>query len=107
MTILGLARSCSRVIGEHRDLFLAQWAIESGFNPEAIGKVGELGVAQTRPQYWWCSSMELTKSLECGCMVFVYYYLQEDGDLFKALVGYNGSPAYAKKVLKLIPKVSK
>jgi S1-C subfamily serine protease len=50
---------------DHR-VILAIIETESSFNPNAIGRDGELGLMQVRPEFHACADIEIVKNIECG-----------------------------------------
>jgi len=63
---------------------------ESGFNPDAVGSVGELGVFQLRPQYFPGASDPDT-NITTGVSYLKQLY-QQFGDWGTALAAYNWGP---------------
>ena len=60
------AHIASERYGVDKTLILAVIQVESGFDPYAIGGIGEVGLMQLRPEMHECASFNILENVLCG-----------------------------------------
>lgn len=92
--IMEAAWRSSKKNGVPAEITIAKIEHESGFNPEAIGMKGELGLMQIYPPAWpqfnTARGFEIEYNIDFGCGVFAGCMKQANGDIREALRLYNG-----------------
>lgn len=86
-----MARQAAISAGIPPDLFIKQIDHESGFNPDARGRDGEIGIAQLEPSTaagLGVNPYDPASSLTGAAQMMARYY-QRYGDYAQALAGYN------------------
>ena len=100
--IRGLVVDYAEGAGIDPRVALAQIERESGFNPEARGAAGERGLAQFLPAAWqrfgfglsFDAAFDPDYNLAAWAEYMKYLLGLFDGDLERALVGYNGGEGH-------------
>lgn len=88
-----LAASASSQIDPYLILAIAQ--IESSYNPKAVGKIGEIGLYQLRPEF---HPIRKTDSIERQTKIAIKYLKKLQASCFdKVLQCWNMGPTRAKK----------
>jgi soluble lytic murein transglycosylase-like protein len=79
--------------------------VESNWNEKAISKTGDYGLMQINKRTWqkhfdWDRILEPEYNIMVGLYILELCLEKSRGDIFKALIYYNGSCKYPPKVLK-------
>jgi soluble lytic murein transglycosylase-like protein len=99
-----MARQEATAAGIPPDLFVNQINQESGFNPNAHGGSGEIGIAQFMPETargLGIDPADPHQALHAAAQLMARYYQANEKDYAKALAGYNcggGCLAHAVRV---------
>jgi len=62
----------SKKYGVDASLVRAIIQIESSGNPNAVGRLGEIGLMQLRPEMHSCASFEIERNIRCGVRYLAY-----------------------------------
>lgn len=100
----------SQKYGFHPNLILGIMQVESAFKPEAISHKGAYGLMQIN-YFAWKDELSIDKerifdidyNVELGLQILKTYYIESNGDIFRALYLYNNgykynNTAYTEKV---------
>lgn len=76
-------------------------AVASGYDPEAVGKNGELGLMQVKPdifrQFGYTNPFDPTQNISAGTQHLSQMLQKNGGDMSLALAAYNSDPASVKR----------
>ncbi len=76
-------------------------AVASGYDPEAVGKDGQLGLMQVKPeifrQFGYTNPFDPTQNISAGTQHLSQMLQRNGGDLSLALAAYNSDPASVKR----------
>ena len=75
-------------------LILAVIEVESGFNPDAVGSLGEVGLMQLRPEFHEGASFDVRENVFCGTanLARMRVYCKSDCDRFGWVALHNTGP---------------
>lgn len=76
---------------EHPRVLAAMGAKESGFNPEAVGRAGEVGAWQVIPKHWGHPGRSLSSQAKKSEEILRELVEASNGKLEQAVRKYNGS----------------
>jgi soluble lytic murein transglycosylase-like protein len=112
--IVSLIIAYSKIFNVDPNVALSVAAVESNFNTEAVGSIGELGVFQIRPEFYPMFTKKQIKSPETNIMLGIqkiaaYQKTCHHKEDLTYLICYNYGPANARKVKNphLFPYVKK
>lgn len=89
-------KACSRISDISPAIILSLIEQESGFDPNAIGSDGEIGLLQIFPSAWPDSH----RGFLAGCEKLIYLNVRENGNLLKVLISYNAGLYRETKIIK-------
>ncbi|MDN5280361.1 MAG: hypothetical protein PWR01_4326 [Clostridiales bacterium] len=76
-------------------------AIASGYNPDAVGTNGQLGLMQVKPeifrQFGYTNPFDPTQNISAGTQHLSQMLQKNGGDVSLALAAYNSDPASVKR----------
>ena len=100
----GMVRDAARTEGVPAALLAAQLQVESGFDPRSVSSAGAQGIAQFMPATWagawnpWRrgSPFDPAVAIPAQARLMAGLLRQFDGDVERALAGYNAGPGRAR-----------
>lgn len=76
-------------------------AVASGYDPEAVGNDGQLGLMQVKPeifrQFGYANPFDPTQNISAGTQHLSQMLQRNGGDMSLALAAYNSDPASVKR----------
>jgi soluble lytic murein transglycosylase-like protein len=99
-----MVRDAARTEGVPAALLAAQLQVESGFDPRSVSSAGAQGIAQFMPGTWagawnpWRrgSPFDPAVAIPAQARLMAGLLRQFDGDVERALAGYNAGPGRAR-----------
>ena len=85
-------------------LTIAQGMVESELNPKAVGKAKEKGAWQVQEKHWGKVSSCMLQQAKQHEQIMNYLIFENNGDVAKAIMRYNGSGEKTKKYLAKVTK---
>ena len=85
-------------------LTIAQGIVESELNPKAVGKANEKGAWQVQEKHWGKVSPCILQQAKQHEQIMNYLIAENEGNVSKAIMRYNGSGEKTKKYLAKVTK---